>query len=467
MLKTNSFWKLKSNGMMLFIVLIFNCCEGKQKPLDEVKVPVSYYIDSENGNDANKGTGENIAWKSFLNLNGESLNPGDSIKFKRGSKFSGLLIISESGNEKAYITLTSYGDNSQPAPSFTNPVFINENYGNCIRLKGNYIKVENLYFHNTPSYPNDYPNDHFLTIWEMGAIHIEHDASHCIIANNEIVDCPAGIKSNGQNITITGNYIHDCNRILKEWGWGPLGIWLGNDFQKVIHNTIINYRVEDPRITWAQGIGGGADGGALEIDDARNNKSNIEIAYNYTRDCQGFLEVTYRDVKTGPDYKNFKIHHNISDDYQQFIALWAGRNCYFENNTIIRRKKNVNDWGVFNIAQNNSGNSIRNNIIVTGKNIPIFNVGLQGTSHPKCIIQRNLYYAATDTLNFGSEDPGSDKIIGNPMFLNYNSATSDKDFRLKPGSPAIDRGLNLNYRLDYNGTNIPEGKGPDIGAFEN
>ena len=62
---------------------------------------------------------------------------------------------------------------------------------------------------------------------------------------------------------------------------------------------IFNYRVEEPRITWANGDygGGGADGGAIGIDDARYPKSHIHIHHNYSRDNQGFIEVTKADVE--------------------------------------------------------------------------------------------------------------------------------------------------------------------------
>ena len=303
-------------------------------------------------------------------------------------------------------------------------------------------------------------------MWETGAIYIDKEAKHCIVRNNEIFDCVAGIKSYGYNTIIEYNFIHDCNRVLGEWNWGPIGIWLGADFQEVRFNRIFNYSAVDPRIRWKSGIGGGADGGAMEIDDARYDKSHISIHHNYTRDCQGFLEVTWTDVKQHPDYRNFKIHHNISDDYQQFIALWAGKECEIDNNTIIRRKVNVNDWGVFNITEGNSKNKIRNNIIVTEKNIRIFNTGLNGDHYPKNIIRNNLFFAAADTINMGKEGPGDSPFTGNPAFLNYSSAAKPADFSILSSSEAIDRGQSLGYPFDFIQTTIPTGNGADIGAYE-
>lgn len=463
---TNIFFTIfKSAGKLAVLFLFIGMSRCTVRPAGAAVSSHSYYIDSKEGSDAYEGNSADRPWKSFKNLAALALKPGDSIKFKRGSGFSGLLTVPQSGSADHYIVLTSYGDPSRPAPVFTNPQFKDNHFGNCIRITGKYIKIENLSFEETPSFPDDVQDEKFLTVWEMGAIHIARTAEYCTIENNEIRDCPAAIKSNGRYITIRNNYIHDCNRILKKWGWGPLGIWIGNDHQTIVHNTIINYRAEDPRIHWPQGIGGGADGGAMEIDDARYNKTDIVIAYNYTRDCQGFLEVTFRDVQNVEDYSNFKIHHNISDDYQQFVALWAGKSCHLENNTIIRRKVNVNDWGVFNIAQNNSQNVIRNNIIVTEKDISIFNVGLQGTSRPGSIIDNNLFFAASGVLNYGRESPGQKKIEGDPLFKNYASASGPADFELMQGSPALGAGLDLGYKTDFFEKKIPPGSA-DMGAIQ-
>jgi hypothetical protein len=333
-------------------------------------------------------------------------------------------------------------------------------------LQGSHIEVDGLFFYNTLSLPDDFPSTSFLTVWQIGAVYIDTNATRCTIRNVEIEDCVVGIKSYGKEIVIQNNYIHDCNRVLAKWGWGPIGIWLGADYQEVMNNRIFNYRAEDPRISWGSGIGGGADGGAIEIDDARRNKTHISIHHNFTRDCQGFMEVTQHDVTRNPVYEGFQIHHNISDDYQQFIALWDGSQCKIENNTIVRRKMNVNDWGVFNITEQNSKNLIRNNIIVVEKNIPIFNVGLRMTRHPENSISNNLYFAASGSLVMGYEGPGINPVYGDPAFKNYSNPVAAEDYNLTPASAAIDKGINTGYLVDFENTTVPNGSAADIGAFE-
>jgi len=203
----------------------------------------------------------------------------------------------------------------------------------------------------------------------------------------------------------------------------------------------------------------------MEVDDARFDNSHISIHHNYSRDCQGFLEMTYKDVKAAPKYENFEIHHNISDDYQNFILLWQGAGFRIENNTIIRRKRNTNDKGVFNITQANSKNLIRNNIIVVEKNILVFFDGKKQKT-ANTIIKNNLYFAASDSLVFGSEGPGDNPIFDDPEFVNYSKASAPADYYIKKGSSAIDKGINLNYKIDFTAAFIPSGNGVDIGAFE-
>ena len=448
-------------------IVCVSCGENESKGITRERLPQVIFIDSNQGDDFNDGLSQATAWKTFSKIDKTGLVPGDTLKFKKGSNFNTTLYINDSGEKEKYIVLTSYGDLYLDAPKFTNAVFDPDKkvYGNCIRLKGSYIIVENLYFEHTAAELSG--NIGFTTMWELGAIYIDKSASNCIVRNNELFDCGVGIKSYGSHALIENNYIHDCNRILKEWSWGPIGIWLGGDYQEVCHNRIFNYSVVDSRINWGPGsYGGGADGGAIEIDDGREAKSHIEIHHNYTRDNQGFIEVTWTDVVQNPPYSGFLIHHNVSDDYQQFIALWCGSACRIENNTIIRRKVNANDWGVFNITQYYSKNLVRNNIVVVEKDVVIFNVGRDGNAQPNNFIENNLYFNASGNLKIGREGPGEAAVFDNPEFLNYGIGLLPSDFSITGLSPAIDKGLDLKYQFDFAGVSIPQGNSADIGAFE-
>lgn len=446
----------------LMIILMITACTDKPS---EKSLRV-FYVDSETGDDHNDGLSEASPWKSLSRVEETRLAPGDTVRFRRGSGYQGRLLITDSGQRDLPIVLDDYGDPDRPAPGFTNPLFdeARKEYGNCIRLQGDYLVVRDLYFHSTPA---ELPGEtgSFLTMWELGAVYIDKSAENCIVTNNEFFDCGVGVKSYGPYARIKSNFIHDCNRVLKEWSWGPIGIWLGGDHQEVSHNTILNYSAIDPRITWGpNSYGGGADGSAIEIDDARVPKSDISIHHNYTRDNQGFLEVTWTDVDQNPEYINFDIHHNISDDYQQFVALWRGAGFKIDHNTIVRRKVNANDWGVFNITQFEGKNLIRNNIIVTEQEIPVFNLGRLSNAAPGNIIENNVYFAASGELNMGLEGPGANAVFGDPDFRNYQMARRPEDYFIGPQSIAIGAGRSLDYQTDFSGQTLDSGQAVDAGA---
>lgn len=454
------------HSLFWIIPVLLICCGQQHERKRETR---TFYVDSHAGNDQADGLSPSAAWKTFSRIRQGLLGPGDSLLFRRGSSFTGPLLIQDNGLPGKPIVLADYGDPAQPAPAFTNPEFKQGNFGNCIRVKGSNVVVENMYFHKTSAYRRGTytPAQGWdTTVWEMGAVYIDKTAKDCRVRNNEFVDCVVGIKSYGPGMKAERNLLRDCNRVLKEWGWGPIAIWFGGDRQEAAYNTIINYSAVDPGIHWDEGVGGGADGGAFEIDDARYPKKDISIHHNYSRDCQGFLEVTWTDIKQHPEYRGFRIHHNISDDYQQFIAMWNGTEALIEHNTIVRRKKNVNDWGVFNITQDNSKNVVRNNIIVTEKDIPIFNTGLRMSKKPNTIITGNLYYAASGNLVMGKEGPGADPVYGDPKFARYGSGLQATDYFILAGSAAIDKAKNLLYDKDFTGGAVPVGDAPDIGAVE-
>lgn len=56
----------------------------------------------------------------------------------------------------------------------------------------------------------------------------------------------------------------------------------------------------------------------------------------------------------------------------------------------------------------------------------------------------------------------SSSLVADPVFEN----PAQLNFRLAAGSPCIDTGMDLGYKADYGQGIIPQGKGPDIGAFE-
>ncbi len=74
-------------------------------------VGTTYYIDAENGDDANSGTNKNEAWKSVANISSLKLGVGDEILFKRDQthECTNLTITAVSTPDNP-ILISSYGD---------------------------------------------------------------------------------------------------------------------------------------------------------------------------------------------------------------------------------------------------------------------------------------------------------------------------------------------------------------------
>lgn len=88
----------------------------------------TYYLDSNNGLDSNRGTKQS-PWKTLDKINNYELAPGDTVYFARGSRLQGGFVISSSGKPGQPITFTTYGKG--PTPVFTNPRYDHLN-GNAI-----------------------------------------------------------------------------------------------------------------------------------------------------------------------------------------------------------------------------------------------------------------------------------------------------------------------------------------------
>lgn len=92
----------------------------------------NYYVSNSVGNDANPGT-INAPWKTLAKVNAmfSSIQPGDSILFKRGDVFYGSLTASRSGNVGNRIIIGAYGTGELPHLTGLTTVTLN-NSGNGI-----------------------------------------------------------------------------------------------------------------------------------------------------------------------------------------------------------------------------------------------------------------------------------------------------------------------------------------------
>ncbi len=120
-----------------------------------------YYL-SNIGDDNNKGTSPETAWKTIGKLNAVILKPGDKIYLNKGDAFVGELLIKVSGTTKNPIVISSYGIGEKPV--LTGAVFTShfESYTATIfqAKEENFIKT--LFVNNEMQIIARYPNAGFL-----------------------------------------------------------------------------------------------------------------------------------------------------------------------------------------------------------------------------------------------------------------------------------------------------------------
>ena len=74
----------------------------------------NYYIDSKQGDDSNPGNSPNSSWKSLDRINETCFNAGDSILFKCGGIWTGMLYPKGSGKDGNPIVIDKYGHGNMP-----------------------------------------------------------------------------------------------------------------------------------------------------------------------------------------------------------------------------------------------------------------------------------------------------------------------------------------------------------------
>jgi len=420
------------------------------------RAPRKYYVDSVRGSDRNSGRSASSPWKSHKKVESELLAAGDVIHFKRGSSFSGNIEISESGTAARPIRLTSYG--SGELPKFTNPTTSDAN-GNAIVLRGSYIIVESLHFHDTPG-------EHvsgMIIMTKLAALRIDRGADHCIVRNCEFIKTGQGIMSAGEHTLITKNYLDGPSYALwrtSKSSWGPMGIHLNIGNQEVSYNTIKNFGTKDS--PW------GSDGGAIEIDCGNYHKKNIYIHHNYSEGNAGFIESSwdYDWPRYSMEIQNWRVSFNVCYDGQSWLFMLApGKDIYFDNNTIAR-------YNGFGRAQNSgaridvrggspvgvaSGLHFRNNLFIYSSS-PY--TGNRSGGALKTANWYSKHKSPRTTYKGDDKQAGS----GDPFLVDLEKG----DYHLKADSPLRGKGINLSklYKTDFDGRPLPKSGKWDIGAIQ-
>ncbi len=99
---------LRLRRMTGLLIVIFGLISGA------LASGTTYYVSSSSGSDANSGTSAGAAWASVAKVNAQSLQPGDSVLFKRGDIWNESLAPLSSGTAASPISFDAYGTGAPP-----------------------------------------------------------------------------------------------------------------------------------------------------------------------------------------------------------------------------------------------------------------------------------------------------------------------------------------------------------------
>lgn len=393
-------------------------------------------------------------WKTIEQLNNGTTNllPGDSVFFKKGQVFTGGILIRSSGNINQPIVYTSYGTGTMPelTHSLSDVIYI---------LNRQYVVIDGLKIIDKTM--NN--SDHSIISKIAYGIVLEN-SPNCSIKNTEItlVGIGIAIREGSNNTTINNNNIYNLRSIRNTIGgsddYGANAIVIGSSFNKIKNN-----RFEG---CWATSYDYGYLGGTIELYNTSINEN--QIIYNIALNCNGFIEIGGQS--NGTAINNLIAYNKIINCGQTATihnkvdgSFVNTNNTRFYNNIIIENKIQFTPAReMFWYADPTLNDLIilKNNIIwlTTGENVVSNNLDTL-----KLVHTNNIYKLRNSSLGINL-DP-SELFIGDvPVFVDTSNDPESWDYRLLPGSPGVNFGVDLGFTNDFIGNPII-GK-PDVGIYE-
>jgi hypothetical protein len=393
----------------------------------------NYYI-SPAGDDENSGTNPILPWRTITKVNRSNFLPGDVVSFRSGSTWTGELVIHNAGVQGNPIVFTAYGTGEKPI--IRNP----GNYTFSIKIDADYTVVEKFLLKDS----------------HEGGVMILRGSDHNVIQDCEFTNMGSGVTIAGSYNLITRNEVHDMVMIVNDPAEG--NDYGANGFMVTGANNEISYNRGVNLIS--QSFDYGKDGGFVEL---YGNVDNSYIHHNWAENSDGFFEAGGKPGSA----KNVRICYNVSaNNNGSFGGVHISDrfhsdidNFRVENNTIV----DIKDYGGSSYAAiwmtgspPPGGFIFRNNIVVLGR--------FSYFSSVSFLRSNNLYYFLDSGTKLvkGGGSLGSGDIEAEPKFVNLPM----NDFHLQVQSPAINKGIELGYTVDYENQHVPMGSAPDMGAYE-
>ena len=477
----------------------------------------TFYLDAVYGDDSRSGADPSSAWRTLARLNETTLRPGDRVLLRGGGIFTGPLQPRGSGAEGAPIVLDRYGEGPDPVIDgagrtgggaihlhnqsyweignleITNPapkegdrrgVYISAANAGTIR----HIYLRNLHVHHVRGIVGQ-SIEAKLTGGIALVVVIEDDRlaptlfddvriegcrirsvdntglfTDNLIERDDYPRTPAWDSRRFTNILIRNNVIHDIGKnamILRllDGGLVEHNLCYDTAYRAGTGNTIFARSADGTVFQFNEGYlnraTGGFDG---SLYDADLQSPNTVWQYSYSHDnAHGLMWII-----TVPRDSNIVVRYNISrNDRGQLLAVHSAvRSAAIHNN-------------VFYIPEHLSPVIIHEKPGVAARyhyasNI-VYNLSPTASYHwgdAERTFERNVFFG----LHPANEPADPAKITADPLLTDPGSGglglATLGGYRLRPGSPCIDRGAPLSGPRDFYGNPVPYGSGPDCGVHE-
>jgi len=126
-------------------------------------VGTTYHVKT-NGNDSASGWSDADAWKSLDKVNKSTFSPGDSILFKRGDQWRGMVEITDSGSNGLPITVADYGSGKKPVINGAIPVSGWSVYSGAVYQASVSNTIQQLFLDGVPLMLARHPNSGYLFV---------------------------------------------------------------------------------------------------------------------------------------------------------------------------------------------------------------------------------------------------------------------------------------------------------------
>lgn len=460
--------------------------------LPAVASAAAFYVDNAVSTSGD-GTSWARAWKSFTNINWNSIQPGDTVYISGGSTgktYTEKLVIRHDGtseSDRIYIR-TGQETGHNGSVTLANGIQIGASSGG----RADFVAIDGRMNGRINMFLTTSGDGATISHWYNGAKgnkYLYLDITTSQATRDEQANC-IDLSAHAQDIEIAYNQIHNCfGRGIREGGNDI--IYFGRI--KIHHNNFRENR-NDPI-----GIGGG-------VDVYNNNFNGIVASYG----------TIHMDGIQGVD-GYWRIYNNVFHDHTQEIFIettidslnseegaYDIENIFIFNNIFYDADSRATSPGVFLKTKTPGGSDTWSNIVISNnvfEGVLMSAIWFQdsdgsGITMVNSAIANNIFMNNAANIDFTNgpvrwgtgQFRWSNNIFYNPTTIGEsNSDARDnlftpatfinqagRDYRLTANSAGVNTGINLSSYCstapdlcrDKDGVARPQGSGWDIGAYE-